>query len=135
MTVEIMTTTILAGMALILTGISVRSSYYILRFFAGTLWLALGVWLIKTPLVAGGDPLNNIMLTICFFCGLAMMLGMNWRTNESGEGRFNFRIPRFLGGESEEDELARRRYSARTSNERRATYRERANAAIKGRRR
>ena len=129
-----MVTAILATMALALTYISVKTSYYILRFFAGTLWWALGVWLIRTPLIAGNDPLNDIMLTICFFAGFAMMLMMGWRTNESGEGRFNIRVPGFLGGQSEEEELSVTRRNAMTSRDRRADYRTRANDALGGRR-
>ena len=132
-----MVTAILATMALALSYISVKTSYYVLRFFAGALWWALGVWLIKTPLVAGSDPLNDIMLTICFFGGAAMMFMMGWRTdtvNGREVGNFNIRIPGFLGGQSEEDEFAERRSRAMTSQARRGLYRERTNAATRGRR-
>ena len=129
-----MVTAILATMALALTYISVKTSYYILRFFAGALWWALGVWLIRTPLIAGSDPLNDIMLTICFFAGFSMMLMIGWRTNDNGEGRFNIRVPGFLGGQSEEEERAEAQYMARTSRDRRDAYRERANSATRGRR-
>lgn len=127
-----MVTAILAAMALALTYISVKTSYYVLRFFAGTLWWALGVWLIKTPLVEGGDPLNDIMLTICFFGGLAMMFMMGWRTNDSGEGSFNIRIPRFLGGLTEGEEQEQR--DARSWRNRRDAHQDRLNRASRGRR-
>jgi len=130
-----MVTAILATMALALTYISVKTSYYVLRFFAGTLWWALGVWLIRTPLVAGSNPLNDIMLTICFFGGLAMMFMMGWRTSSSGEGSFNYRLPTFLGGRTEEEEAEEASRTARTYRGRQEVYRDRLNNVIRGRRR
>jgi len=129
-----MTIIIVAG---IFTFVAVRSSYYILRFFAGVAWWAVGVWWIYNPLAAAGSPVNDIMLTLAFFGGLALMLMMAWRT-DTINGRevsgFHISIPGFLGGQSEEDELAERQRMARTSRDRRADYRERADSAIRGRR-
>jgi len=129
-----MTIIIVAG---IFTWVAVRSSYYILRFFAGVAWWAVGVWWIYNPLADAGSPVNDIMLTLAFFGGLALMLMMAWRTetiNGSEVGRFNIRLPEFLGGQSEEDELREAQYRARTSRDRQEAYRERANSAIRGRR-
>ncbi len=109
--------------AAIFTLAAVRSSYYILWFLAGASFWGLGVWLVYNPFVVGGSPVNDIILTICFLGGLALMFGMNWRTNAKGESGFNFRIPRMFGGQSEEEEASGR--SARNWRDRRDNYRRR----------
>jgi hypothetical protein len=127
---------VLAVVAIGLTFTAIRSSYYILRFFAGVAWWGLGVWWIYNPLMAGSNPVNDIVMILCFFGGFAMMLMMAWgfRTVNGREtGSFNVRLPQFLGGqpESEEEETITQ---TRNSRERRADYTTRANAATRGRR-
>lgn len=126
------------GLLLIgMTMVAVRSSYYILRFFAGAMWWAFGVWLVSNPLVSGADPINDIMVILCFFGGLALMLMMGWRTSTNNGreiGEFNIRLPRLFGGRSEEDEVEEARRNARTWRDRRAIYRDRLNNTIKGKR-
>lgn len=121
-----------------MTMVAVKSSYYVLRFFAGALWWAFGVWLIANPLASGANPINDIMLTVCFLGGVALMFMMGWRTSSRDGieiGEFNIRIPRIFGGRTEEEELEERQRSARTYRSRRDVYTERLNGTIRGRRR
>lgn len=119
-------------LALVTTYISVKSSYYILRFFAGAFWWALAAWLAYNPLMAGANPVNDIMFTLCIFVGFAVMFMMGWRTDSNGEGRFNIRLPSIFGGMSEDEEAEFR--SSRSYANRQARYRERLNNTIRGRR-
>jgi len=116
---------------------AVKSSYYVLKFFAGVAWWALGAWWIYNPIVVGASPANDILLVLVFFGGLAFMFMPAWYTkNENGQevGRFAVRLPRFLGGRSEAEETSEAERNARTWRDRRDAYRERANMAISGRR-
>jgi hypothetical protein len=134
-----MTTAILVGLAgCFVIGGAIRHNPW-LWFLAGACMWGLGAWWIHDPIVDSGDPVNDIMLVIAFVGGLGMMLvGLGWRTVRASDGSessgFNFRLPQFLGGQSEEDESAERQRSAMTSRARRDLYRERADAALRGRR-
>jgi len=130
-----MTTATLAFIAVALTYVASRTSYSFIRFFAGAFWWALGVWLLNSPLVAGSSPINDIMVVLCFFGGFAVMFWMGWRTdtvNGREIGRFNIRLPSFLGGSSEEEEQVAN--NARNWRNRRANYEDRLRGAIRGRR-
>lgn len=130
-----MTTAILAGSAVVMTLVASKSTYPFLRFFAGALWWALGVWLIITPLVSGSSPINDIMVVLCFFGGFGVMLMMNWRNGtDKSEGGFNIRLPAIFGGISESSEIAMRQRNAMSARDRQANYRAKANAATRGRR-
>jgi len=63
---------------------------------------------------------------------------LGWRTSSASDGTessgFNFRLPQFLGGQSEEDELAERRNNAMTSRARRELYTKRITDAVRNRR-
>ncbi len=127
-----MVTAILTTMALAMTLIASKSSYGFLRFFAGACWWLLGVWLIYTPLVVGSSPVNDIVLTLCFLGGFGVMMMLGWTTNQDGGGSFNIRMPRFLGGLSEGEELEQRSMASfKTRQER---HRKRLNNATRGRR-
>jgi hypothetical protein len=107
---------------------AVLKNYYPLWFLAGVTSWALGVWWVYNPLIVGGSPMNDIALTIAFFGGFILMVMMNWRTNKDGNGGFVFRMPKILGGQSEDEEKATlRRMSVK---DRRVAYSERLNRAI-----
>jgi len=122
-----------------LTYIASRSSYYILRFIAGGAWWGLmAYWLVNRPSsITAGSAVDSIVVILLLTIGLAVMFMTSWttRTVDGVErGGFNVRLPIWLGGQSEEDELAERRNSAMTSRTRRDLYRERANSALRNRR-
>lgn len=97
----------------------IKASPYFWFFSGASMW-GLGAWLIHSPLVPAGDPVNDIVLTICFIGGFALMAMMGLRAKGESAG-INFRLPRIFGGMSEEEEssIAQRRrmnYRDRASN-------------------
>lgn len=122
----------IVAIALAVTYIGTRTSYYFFRFFAGACWWWLGVYLLQNPIEAGASPINDIAIVLCFVGGLGVMFWIGWHTNQSGEGRFNIRIPTVFGGTSEEDEARQRLRGSYSS--RRENYRQRLNNTIRGRR-
>lgn len=120
--------------------IAARSSYYLLKFMAGVCWWIVAIfWLANAPAgIAKGSPEDTAIVVMLFFVGIAFMFMPLWVTktvNGREEGGFNVRIPRVFGGQSEEEESVAKMRGARTSAGRRADYAERMNNAMgRGRR-
>ncbi len=112
------------------------TSYPFFRYMMGFTMFGLGVWLIYNPMMAVGNPLNDILLTICFVGGVGVLFWANWSFGKDKNGRegFNFRIPKVFGGESEEEEAARVRRSTVTWRDRTTSYSEKLKDATNGRR-
>jgi hypothetical protein len=108
-----------------------------LWFLSGVSCWALGVWWVINPVVAGNSPINDILVIITFLGGVGLMFMMSWGTrtvNGREVSGFNIRLPSFMGGKSEEEEIEERRRVTRDWRERRTNYQERLTGAIRGRR-
>lgn len=122
-TIDFMLVILAIGLSLV----AVRTSYYILAFFAGVAWWGLAAYWMHDPIV-GGDPVDNIMLVFAIFAGVAMMFKMGWKTKmvDGREvGSFAIRLPSVFGGQSEEDEVEAT--NSRDWHIRRSKYQERLN--------
>jgi len=117
-----------------------RSTYYLLKILAGVAWIGVATYWNNnpTPLFAFDSAGHTIFYILFWGLAVAMFFMPMWysKTNASGEktGRMNIRLPQFLGGQSEVDELKERQRMATTSFDRRDTYRKRLNDALNGRR-
>lgn len=123
------------AIAAIFTFVATKTSYYILKFFAGAAWIGVAVWYIYNPLADGASPINDILVIIGIFGGIACMFWMGWTIKKDGKEGFNFRLPAFMGGRNEDEEYAETRRMAMTGRERRENHRIRANNAVRSRRR
>lgn len=103
-----------------------------LWFLAGITTWALGIWWVNNQPISGNNPMNDILLIITFLGGFGLMFMIAWRSDSSGGGSFNIRLPRFLGGMSEEEELERRNMGKLQYRSER--YQERLTNASRGRR-
>jgi len=112
------------------------TTYYILKFFAGAVLWSLAIFWVFNPLVEGVSVVNNVIIVVLFFGGLAFMLMPFWYPGRNnGQGGFGLRVPKIFGGESEDDENRRVSRSRRTMIDRNDDYRGRVNVAMRGRRR
>ena len=122
-----------------LTYIGIKSSYYLLKFMAGAVWLfMLAVWVNQPPTgFTAGNATHTIALIIFFGLALAMFFSPIWSTrtvNGEERGAFNVRLPRILGGKTEVEEQLEMERNASTWRDRRGSYQDRLDGAIKGRR-
>jgi len=123
-------------MAIGLSFISARTSYWLLKFMAGLSWWVVGMfWIANSPSdIAKGSPTDIAILFLLFFAGLAFMLMAFWTTRqdkgqEVGKG---FKIP-FISPSDEEEEEERRRSYRPSRQERNSVYSQRVRSALQGR--
>lgn len=100
-----------------------------LWFLAGvTSWL-LGAYWVSNPLVTAPDPVDDIALTIAFLGGFGLMAMMGLKTGRGTDGveklSFSVKLPRFLGGRTEEEEIAM--MASRNYRTRNRSYQDRLN--------
>lgn len=120
----------------ILSFISARSSYWILKFLAGCVWGVVGMYWISSPQggVQHGSSVDTGIIILFFFIGFAFMLMTFWNTKtQNGQESGRFRLP-FMATE-EEEELAERQRKLPTRQQRTDAYKERLNKANRGERR
>ncbi len=121
------------GLAAILSFLSLRTSFYILKAIAAISWWGcMAYWVANRPtaITAGSAP-DVIMLMVLFLFGAGIMFLPFWSTkNENGQeiGR-GFRLPFMKTPEEEERENYRE-----TRQERNANYSARVYGALNGRR-
>jgi len=123
----------------ILTFVGARSSYSFLKFLAGGSWLLLMAYWVASPpsTITAGDSTHTIGIILFIGMALAMFFMPMWSTktiNGNEVGVFNIRIPRVLGGRSEEEESESRRLGSRTWRDRRDAYQGRLSNTSRGRR-
>lgn len=131
---QVMTLLALLAFAGILTFVGVRSSYYLLKIIAGFAWLLPMAYWISTPpsAITKGDSVHSIGIIMFIGVAIALWFMPLWYTkNNNGveEGRFNLRMPRIFGGQTEQEEAEQLQRNARTWRERRDAYRERMDRA------
>ena len=111
--------------------LSLRGSYWILKFLAGASWWALAVYWLNSPpsVVAQGSSVDRIVIVLFFIIGLSFMLMPFWhtKTQEGREVGGRFRLP-FM---SQEEEEAKPPSPSRS--ERNAAYRAKVNNSLRGR--
>ncbi len=126
--------------ALIAVGISfvaAKSSYYIMKVIAGLIWWAIAMyWMGNAPAsIVKGSYVDVTITTILWFVGIAFMFMTFWYSkNENGQevGRgFKVTISRLLGKESEEKKPS---YFSGSHEDRAMRHEERVNAALRGER-
>ena len=120
---------IILAVVAILTFASLKTSFYLVKFFAGASYWLLGAYLVYNPLSATESAINNIALPIIFIGGFAFILMPFWYENKitGNGGRLRFKLPPALGGMSDEEEEAQAERSGRNYKERATAYRSRVN--------
>lgn len=102
---------------------AIRSSYWVLRFFAGAAWTILTVYWINNPILAVGSPEQQLLIMVLFGVAFAFYFMIFWNSNGESVGRFRGGLRRLFKGE-EESPSASPRESRQARN---AAYRERIN--------
>jgi hypothetical protein len=122
-----MTIAIIVAICIGLTWISSRTSYWILKVFAGFFWWGLGFYWVANPLA---DPsLQVIVIMLSFGVGLACCFWAFWATkNENGVEHGKFHMP--FSRDDDEEEIT----NYPTRSERMNDYTRRVNDAMNGRR-
>ena len=123
---------VLVLLAVVVSFISIKTSYYLLRFLAGVAWIGLAIYWNAEPIFATGSDTHTIFYLLFWGLGIGMMFMIMWRTSKDDGGSFNIRVPRVFGGTSEADELASARMRGMSYSDRRDAYAQRVNGAIRG---
>ncbi len=124
-----------AMIAIGMSFVSARSSYYPLKIVTGLCWLVVAFfWLANTPTgIAKDSPANTAIIITLFFISIAFMFFAFWTTKSGQEVGRGFRL-HFT--HSEEDEEAERQRSYQPDRyERNMAYRSKVNSALRGERR
>ena len=123
-------------LALGMTYISTRTTYWILKVFSGFAWLGLNFYLVANPITTD-DSLKNIIYMTLWGITVVCWFWPFWTTKVDGNGRETglgrLRLP-FMRTDSQEEELQKSRYSP-SRYERNSQYLGRINDAMNGRRR
>lgn len=124
--------TIVALLAVFAYG-AYRSTYYILKFLTGVAAWGLMAYWISSP-ISDVTYVNDIIIVLLGGAGLAFFFMPAWFPQKNnGRGGFSVRIPRFLGGQSEEEESETLRINSRTRRDRNGDYADRVRTVMRRR--
>lgn len=124
------------AIAIALTFFGSKNSYNILKVLAGSAWIGLGVWWVASPFTTAGSPVHTIVLVVVFMAGVACFFWGLWEARFDRSGREvggRLRLP-FMQTNDEEAESEEQRRALPTRAERVSSYRDRLDAASRGRR-
>lgn len=110
---------------------AIRSSYWVLRFFAGSTWTLLTVYWINNPILTVGSQEQNLLIMVLFGIAFAFYFMIFWNSTGDFAGRFRGGLRRLFMGD-EEAPSASPREARRARN---AEYQSRVDAALRGERR
>jgi hypothetical protein len=131
---EIMTLLAFIAMALGMSFLASKSSYYVLKFLAGMSWWAFAIyWINNTPSsITDGSSTDTAVIVLLFVIGIAFVFMPFWYTKvENGQERGGrMRLP-FMKTDAQEDADKKRAYRP-SRNERTSAYEDRITNAMSG---
>ncbi len=109
-----------------------RSSYWVLRFCAGSSWTVLSVYWINNPILAPGSGEQQLLIIALFGIAFAFYFMVFWNSSIGGNGgRFRSGMRRLFMGDEEAPSVSPRE-ARRAKN---AEYQAKVDAALRGERR
>lgn len=125
----------LIAIAGILSFISIRTTYYIIKVLSAVAWLGLFAWWIANPFTTAGSPAHVIVLMLLLFISIAFMFFPFWEAKfkNGSESGGKWRLP--FQATEEEEELSAQQRKLPTHQQRVDAYYARIEARLRGERR